>query len=180
MNEEQIINLLQMLIKKVDDNDNRVDELEKSIYTQILQPISELAQENDYKDWKDKYGYPLEDYAETMKSVEGPDYDLTRDAYNKAVEHEVKEDEMDDYVDGIVDELENQLSTLRDKLGLKQSDELTVTDNGNGETEVQVNGETVDPEEEKIEEENKPVPTEEEEIAEFENELNNYDKGEIK
>lgn len=185
--------------KKVDDglaeNDRQINELRTTVYDEIINPANEYiaGQEKEarFADFNDKYGDKLRPFNEDLSILEGSDFDAVRSAFDQydGYEGENKMEE-DAFVDALVEELGNKLSTIKQKLGVPEDTEIAVQETGDGEVEVVTeDGEVVassdgeekpeedvttvevteEPEEEDGEKEDDP-----DELAAFEEELKNY------
>lgn len=183
--------------QKVDDglaeNDRQINELRTTVYDEIINPANEYiaGQEKEarFADFNDKYGDKLRPFNDDLSILEGSDFDAVRSAFDQYDGYE-GEDKMEEdaFVDALVEELGNKLSTIKQKLGVPENTEIAVQETGDGEVEVVTeDGEVVassdgeekpvettvevteEPEEEDGEKEDDP-----EEIAAFEEELKNY------
>lgn len=171
--------------------DEKISNLETTLFEEIINPANEYIEETNknarFEDFNDKYGERLGAFSEPLKAIEGDDFDIVREAFDKYDEYdgEDKADE-DTYVDVIVDGLEKQIESIKEKLGIPANEPVTIEENGEGDVQVSTeDGEVIAesnedgeleptadelPEEEVIEEEEDDP----DEVAAFEEELKNY------
>lgn len=177
--------------------DERIDELERIFYDDILNPakkaLDEHIYEDEYSKFHDKYGERLDPYNEQLRAIEGEDFDLSRKAFDDYNDYEEKPD-MEEYVNLLIESVGNQLEEIKSKLGIDGEVSATVDENGEVSVEVkdedekieEKDGEVVEEEtkEEKVEEDDKPqivggtifdlVDSDPTEIEKFEKELEEY------
>lgn len=140
--------------------DERIEELEKTFYEDILEParkaLDERVYEDEYSKFHDSYGEKLDPYNEQLRAIEGEDFDLSRKAFDDYSSYEEKPD-LDEYVNALVETVGNQLKNIKDKLGIEG--DIIATVDEEGKVEVEVNDETVAEnkveEDVKVEDENK-------------------------
>lgn len=173
----------QMYEEYRDQMDERVHDLESTLYDEIINPTNEYIEETNrnarFDDFNNKYGEQLGSYNDALKVLEGDDFDLTRAAFDKYDSYE-GEDRPDEeaYVQALIEEVGNQLDAIKKGLGLPEDAEIEVKQTEDGETVVEVEGEDEGYEEvlastedeEPLEEEPEDDP---EEVAAFEEELKN-------
>lgn len=210
MNEKEIYEILSsykqaidMIIERLDQmdemyhqSDARVDELEKAVYEQVLNPINELIEEGEtnkrFDEFDNKYGEKLSAFNETLAPMEEEGFDLSRatfDAYDSIPEDQRPDEEA--YVNEVARVAEEKIAQIKEAFGIPSDTATEITDDGEGNVEVKVDedgdGEPETPvEETDVEEETKEEPEEEvgseeevkeddvddpEEIAKFEEEL---------
>lgn len=132
--------------------DERIEELEKTFYEDILEParkaLDERVYEDEYSKFHDSYGEKLDPYNEQLRAIEGEDFDLSRKAFEDYSSYEEKPD-LDEYVNALVETVGNQLKDIKDKLGIEGDIRATVDEEGK--VEVEVNDETIA--DDKVEEE---------------------------
>ena len=169
--------------------DERVHDLESTLYDEIINPTQDYINETNrnarFDDFNSKYGEQLGSYNDALRTLEGEDFDLTKSAFDKydELDEESRPDE-EEYVQAILEEVGSQLDALKRGLGLPSDAEIEVKQTEDGETVVEVEdeGETGEEEiastEDDIEDEEKNVEAPEEdeeddpeEIAAFEEEL---------
>lgn len=215
MSEEEIINYLNSLRdaiidgakvikdleKKVDEyisaNDEKVNELKSTLYEQIIDPANEYIAEMDRNDrfeqFNEKHGEKLSPFNEELSALEGDDFDIVRTAFD-AYDNYEGDDRMDEdeYVDKLIEQVEQKLSDIKEKLGIPADKDISVQENEDGGVDVVTeDGDVVastEDEEELVEEEdgdevtddeedetleitNEPEEDDPEEVAAFEEEL---------
>ena len=179
MNEEEIINYLRSLRdaivegaetiknleKKVDEyisaNDEKVNELKSTLYEQVIDPANEYIAEMDRNDrfnqFNERHGEKLSPFNEELSALEGDDFDIVRtafDAYDNYEGDDIMDE--DEYVDQLVEQVEQKLSDIKEKLGIPADTDVAVQETEDGGVEVVTeDGEVVastDDEEESLEE----------------------------
>lgn len=197
---------LDFLINKVDEmdkmyedyrdqSDERIHKLESTLYDEIINPtkayIDETNKNARFEDFSSKYGDKLGAFNDSLSAIDGEDVDLTKSAFDKydSLPEEDRPDE-EAYVESIISEVGSQIDAIKKGLGLPDDAEVTVTQDEDGNTTVEADGEVVASEntEEVVTEEetdtnnddgSKKVAEENEEddpeeVAAFEEELKNY------
>lgn len=171
-----------------DQTDERIHELESTLYDEIINPTQEYIDETNrnarFDDFNSKYGEQLGSYNDALRSLEGEDFDLTKSAFDKydSYEGEDKPDE-EAFVQALIQEVGSQLDAIKRGLGLPADADVEIKEE-DGEVEVVADGEVVategeeTPVEEPTEDLSKEVAEEEpeddpEEVAAFEEELKN-------
>jgi hypothetical protein len=212
-NEKELYEVLQafkgaldFLINKVDEmdkmyedyrdqSDERMHKLESTLYDEIINPtkayIDETNKNARFEDFSSKYGDKLGAFNDSLSAIDGEEVDLTKSAFDKydSLPEEDRPDE-EAYVDSIISEVGSQIDAIKKGLGLPEDAEVTVTQDEDGNTTVEADGEVVASEntEETVTEENdtnnedgsEEVAEENEEednpeeVAAFEEELKNY------
>lgn len=136
--------------------DERIDELERVFYDDILNPakkaLDEHIYEDEYSKFHDQYGERLDPYNEQLRAIEGEDFDLSRKAFDDYNAYEEKPD-MEEYVNLLVDSVGKQLEEIKEKLGIEGEVKATVDEDG--EVKLEVEEETSEPKEETVEGEEK-------------------------
>ena len=131
--------------------DERMDELEKTFYEDILEParkaLDERIYEDEYSKFHEQYGEKLDPYNEQLRAIEGEDFDLSRKAFDDYSSYEEKPN-VEEYVDALVETVGNQLKDIKDKLGIEGEIKATVDEEGK--VEVDLDEETA--KEDKVEE----------------------------
>jgi hypothetical protein len=168
--------------------------LESTLYDEIINPtkayIDETNKNARFEDFSSKYGDKLGAFNDSLSAIDGEEVDLTKSAFDKydSLPEEDRPDE-EAYVDSIISEVGSQIDAIKKGLGLPEDAEVTVTQDEDGNTTVEADGEVVASEntEETVTEENdtnnedgSEVAEENEEednpeeVAAFEEELKNY------
>jgi hypothetical protein len=177
-----------------DQSDERMHKLESTLYDEIINPtkayIDETNKNARFEDFSSKYGDKLGAFNDSLSAIDGEEVDLTKSAFDKydSLPEEDRPDE-EAYVDSIISEVGSQIDAIKKGLGLPEDAEVTVTQDEDGNTTVEADGEVVASEntEETVTEENdtnnedgSEVAEENEEednpeeVAAFEEELKNY------
>lgn len=138
--------------------DERIEELEKTFYEDILEParkaLDERVYEDEYSKFHEQYGEKLDPYNEQLRAIEGEDFDLSRKAFDDYSSYEDKPN-VDEYVNALVETVGNQLKDIKDKLGIEG--EIRATVDEEGEVEVEVDKETATEDKAEIKDEEKEV-----------------------
>ena len=198
---------LDFLINKVDEmdkmyedyrdqSDERMHKLESTLYDEIINPtkayIDETNKNARFEDFSSKYGDKLGAFNDSLSAIDGEDVDLTKSAFDKydSLPEEDRPDE-EAYVESIISEVGSQIDAIKKGLGLPEDAEVTVTQDEDGNTTVEADGEVVASEntEEVVTEEETDTNNDDgsdevaeddeeednpEEVAAFEEELKNY------
>ena len=196
-----LMNIVDEMDKMYEDYKSQADErmhkLESTLYDEIINPTKEYIDETNrnarFEDFNSKYGEKLGSFNDSLSAIDGEDVDLTKSAFDKydSLPEEDRPD-ADEYVESIIAEVGSQIDAIKKGLGLPEDAEVTVTQDGDGNTVVEADGEVVEAEGAESEEE---APAEEndtniedgseevaeedeednpEEVAAFEEELKNY------
>lgn len=192
----QVNEHLAQVEKKLDESiastDEKVNELKTTVYDEIINPaneyISEQEKEARFDDFNEKYGDKLRPFNDDLSSLEGSDYDLVRDAFDRYDSFEGDKMGEDEFVEALIGQLGDKLSEIKRKLGVPEDTDIAVQETGDGEVEVVTeDGEVVassdekgeEPEEEETTVEVTDLPEDEDkdddpdEVAAFEEELKN-------
>lgn len=141
---------LDMIIERVDQMDQmmhqydeRVDELEKNLYEQVLNPLNDLVEEGEknarFDEFDNKYGEKLSAYNDTLAPMEEEGFDLSRatfDAYDSLPEDERPDEEA--YVNEVARVAEEKISQIKEAFGIPSDTATEITDDGEGSVEVKV------------------------------------------
>lgn len=209
MNENEIYEILEsyrqaldFLVEKVDGlvQENmamkeQLGGLEQVLYEGILSPAKEAIdnaeREDRFEDFNSKYGEQLGGYNGQLAPIEGEDFDLTRTAFDNydSIPDEEKPDS-DEYVNALIAQVDEQINSIKEALGLPEDTEVEVKQDENGNTEITADGETIaseeetsdgtekeveeKPDEEEVEEEEEEKVDDPEELAALEEELKGY------
>lgn len=172
--------------KKVDENfaenDKQINELRSVVYDEIINPANEyiVGQEKEarFDDFNEKYGEKLRPFNEDLSALEGDDFDVVREAFDKYDDFEGDKMGEDEYVEALVEQLGDKLSSIKAALGVPEDTEIAVEQTEDGETVVKTeDGEVVASTEDEATEGEAPEEGEAEddpeEVAAFEEELKN-------
>lgn len=141
---------LDRMDKMYEDNRNQMDErlhdLENTVYEDIIGTTQDYIDEQDknsrFEDFNSKYGEKLSAFNGALKPLEGEDFDLTKSTFDAYDEMEEKPDE-GAFVDSVIEEVSNQIAAIKKGLGIPEDAEVTVTQDGEGNTQVEADGEVV-------------------------------------
>lgn len=183
MDTEKLLEAINLLNTKLDALSTRVDELDATIFDDLLNPMNEYVVNREHEDGVNAFGekYPsIAEAGEDYKALYGTD--LASDIYD-AYQPYKEEYEEDSFVSEALRAIKEEIDNIKTKLGVKV-EVKEVDKDGDGTAETL---EVTDKEEEKAEPEEKevkePEETEEkeeetidspEEIAEFEKSLEQY------
>ncbi len=142
----ELMTLVKGFMNKIDEQNKKIENLEKSIYEDFLGPA-----EQNFKDWdhstrlgefKEKYKDTFtEGLCNSCKKVEGDEeFDLPTKIFDDYEALEDKSVEEEEYVATVVANLKEQLDTLKETLN---ADTVEVTQDATGETEVVADGDKV-------------------------------------
>lgn len=192
----QSINYFQEFEKKIDESiantdkrfsetDEKINELKKTVFEQIIDPANAYLDEMDKNErfdaFNEKYGEKLRPFNDELSALEGEDFDIVRSAFDQYDGYEGEKMGEDEYVEALVAEVGKKLDSIKKSLGLSPDTEIAVEQTEDGETVVTTeDGDVIGGEEEKVEApveeevevEEEPVD-DPEEIAAFEEELKN-------
>lgn len=161
------------LEQKVDENfaenDRQINELRTTVYDEIINPANEYiaGQEKEarFADFDEKYGEKLRPFNEDLSALEGEDYDVVRDAFDKYDDFEGDKMGEDEYVEALVGELGNKLDAIKKAFGVPEDTEIAVEQKEDGETVVTTeDGEVIASTEEEEGDEELPKEEEEEDV----------------
>ena len=126
--------------KEKESLSKRLETLELTLYEEILKPANDYIEETNknarFDDFNEKYGERFSEFAEPLKALEGDDYDIVREAFNKYDDFEGEKADVDTYVETLVEELGSQLSQIKEALGIPADTEIAVEETPEGEVEV--------------------------------------------
>lgn len=188
----QVNEHLAQVEKKLDESiastDEKVNALKTTVYDEIINPANEYisGQEKEarFDDFNEKYGDKLRPFNEDLSTLEGSDYDLVRDAFDRYDSFEGDKMGEDEFVEALIGQLGDKLSEIKRKLGVPEDTEIAVEQTEDGETVVttedgevvaSTEGEAPEDEapEEEAEDEKGEAEDDPEEVAAFEEELKN-------
>lgn len=188
------------LIERVDAQDGMIqavrekaENTEHLIFDEVINPAKAEMEQQIYnaglEDFSNRYGEKLNGYNDKLRPIEGEDFDIMKQAYDgyNSIEGEKPDEAL--YIDELVKIVDKQLDDIRAAIGAPADAEVSVTQDEDGETKVEVDGQEVNSEaaepevkdvEEKTEEEIVDSDDEEasdpEELAALEKELLKYAK----
>lgn len=137
--------------EKVDEGiaeaDKRINELHKVVYDEIINPANEyigkMDREARFDDFNEKYGERLGSLNDELSAIEGDDYDIVRDAFDQYDSYEGDKPDEDEFVNALVEAVGNQLSQIKEKLGIAPNADIEVKQDEDGNTVVESEGEVV-------------------------------------
>lgn len=140
----QLVDRVKELEKKVDDSiastDKKVNDLTSTVYDEIINPANEYiaGQEKEarFDDFNEKYGEKLRPFNEDLSALEGDDFDVVREAFDKYDDFEGDKMGEDEYVEALVEQLGDKLSSIKAALGVPEDTEIAVEQTEDGETVV--------------------------------------------
>ena len=187
MNDQELVQVLQGFKEALDylheQNkalNDKIDELSAVLYDDILSPVQDAItfaqKEEGYNKFNEAYGEKLKPYASEYAALYNGN-DIARDVYDTYNEHS---DEYDEalFVDEAIKSIAATIQETKEKLGIPAEQKVEVTETEDGGVEIEV-------EEPKTEMEGKPeVEVEDkeedidspEEVAAFEAELEKFKK----
>jgi len=140
----QVVDRVKELEKKVDDSiastDKKVNDLTSVVYDEIINPANEYiaGQEKEarFDDFNEKYGEKLRPFNEDLSALEGDDFDVVREAFDKYDDFEGDKMGEDEYVEALVEQLGDKLSSIKSALGVPEDTEIAVEQTEDGGTIV--------------------------------------------
>lgn len=140
----EVVDKINELEKKVDDNqasaDEKINDLTSTVYDEIINPANEYIagqeKESRFEDFDEKFGEKLRPFNEDLSALEGEDYDVVRDAFDKYDDFEGDKMGEDEYVEALVDELGNKLDAIKKAFGVPEDTEIAVQETEGGDVEV--------------------------------------------
>ena len=167
---EKIDYLDKMIENFKEENDERIHEIESTLYDEIINPTKEYIEEAEktarFNEFDSKYGDKLRPFNEPLSVLEGEDFDIVRSAFDKYDSFEGEKADQDTYVERIIEEVGKQLDAIKKGLGLPEDAEIEVKQTEDGETVVEVEDEDHGDDEEVIASTEGDEPAEEEEPLE--------------
>ena len=187
MDTEKLLEAINLLNTKLDALSTRVDELDATIFDDLLNPMNEYVVNREHEDGVNAFGekYPsIAEAGEDYKALYGTD--LASDIYD-AYQPYKEEYEEDSFVSEALRAIKEEIDNIKTKLGVKvEVKEVDKDGDGTAETlEVTDKEEEKEPEEkdvftvkivhkEEVKEEKEETIDSPEEIAEFEKSLEQY------
>lgn len=108
---------------------NSLDALKVSLAENLFNPIQDEYEKNVYndglKEFSDKYSERLKPFEAKLKSIEGPDFDIVKQSFDGVVGR--NDISQDDYVDALVNKIDEQLKPIADAFGVKPEEVESVT-----------------------------------------------------
>lgn len=139
-------------LEELEAKGQKVDELEARLENEIIQPTIEKIkhdeEEADFENFHNNYGERLDKYSDMLKSIEGDDFDASREAWKGWKEYEAPEgftkpESADGYIDAFVNVIENKIEEIKKALNLPEDAVVEVKADEDGVT-LEVEGKEVD------------------------------------
>lgn len=147
------------LIERADAQDDMIkaiqektDSTERLIFDEVINPAKAEMEKQIYdaglEDFSSRYSDKLGGYNDKLRSIEGDDFDIMKQAYDgyNSIEGEKPDEAM--YVEELVKVVDKQLDDIRQAIGAPADAEVAVKQDENGETVVEVDGKEVSEESE--------------------------------
>lgn len=124
--------------KRFEACDERLNNLDEVVFDQIIGATKRIIQdaetEEDFKRFAETYGEKFNPYIDTLKKIEGEDFDFARKAYSglQDMRKEFEGQEIDEgaYVDSLIESITLQIKELKKNLGVAPEEEVTVSSEG--------------------------------------------------
>lgn len=118
----------------------KIDAVNDTLVNQIINPSIEAYNEEQYNDFNSKYGDQLSKYDKAIQSAQNnPDYSSSREAWNELQnlpENERENIDLDAYVSGVEQGLDEYVSGIKSALGLPDDTAIEVKADEAGNVEV--------------------------------------------
>lgn len=187
---------INMLIERIDAQDSMVNalkeqtsSLEKMVFDDVINPAKQAMEEEIYnsklKAFGETYADKFNGYNDTLKPIEGEDFDIVKQAFDgyNAIEGEKPEESV--YIDELLKSVDAQIDEIRKAIGVPEDVKIEIKSEGDGsepkievEKEIDAKGAEVEKEEPKVDSTEDEVIIEEdeeqsdpEELAKYEEEL---------
>lgn len=130
----------------------KLDSLENTVIHEILEPAVEAsnkaAYDRDLEDYKGRYSEKVNPYLDRIKAVEDEDFDFWKNTYDGWKDYEADKGESalneEEYLDSVLNKVKNQLEAIKDAM---DASEIEMKVDGDGNAQLDVDGETVATEE---------------------------------
>ena len=136
------------ILAKLDNLNERMNILEKTIYEEVMKPAQEAFDRFDHDerlaDFTSRNGEKLSAFNDKLKAIEGPDFDLTSKAFEDYDSLEEKPEE-GEYVEALVAKVSEQLDAIAEAFGAKEVEVVAeqLTEDAPTEVEVKADGEVI-------------------------------------
>lgn len=155
---KEAIDLLLIKVQNLEERAKIAEEGLKSLETKFIEEIYEPAKQafdeavdnENFRQFSEKYSEKLSPYADQINAVEGGDFDIMRNLYDEYNSMEVEEGQekmsQDEYIEKIIPHIEEQLNTIRKKLGVETLEVKVEDSTGDGKAdaiEIKADGEEV-------------------------------------
>lgn len=130
----------------------KLDSLENTVIHEILEPAVEAsnkaAYDRDLEDYKGRYSEKVNPYLDRIKAVEDEDFDFWKNTYDGWKDYEADKGESalneEQYLDSVLNKVKTQLEAIKDAM---DASEIEMKVDGDGNAQLDVDGETVATEE---------------------------------
>ena len=130
----------------------KLDSLENTVIHEILEPAVEAsnkaAYDRELEDYKGRYSEKVSPYLDRIKAVEDEDFDFWKNTYDGWKDYEADKGESalneEQYLDSVLNKVKNQLEAIKDAM---DASEIEMKVDGDGNAQLDVDGETVATEE---------------------------------
>lgn len=127
---------------------SRIESLEDTVINGIINPAHEAAEkaayDRDLEEFKGRYSEKIDPYLDKIKAVEGDDFDIYKTAFDGYKDYKEKNGENALEEDGYIDELLSGITSQLEKVKeLINAENIEVSQDENGNTEIKADGETV-------------------------------------
>lgn len=185
---------INMLIERIDAQDSMVNalkeqtsSLEKMVFDDVINPAKQAMEEEIYNSKLNAFGETYADkfngYNDTLKPIEGEDFDIVKQAFDgyNAIEGEKPEESV--YIDELLKSVDAQIDEIRKAVGIPEDVKVEIKSEGDGsepkievEKEIDVKGAEVEKEEPKVDSTEDEVIIEEDEEQSNPDELAKYEE----
>lgn len=182
---DQLIEAVQTVVAKVDEQQARLDELDSALYDGLIGPANDAIAQNEYdnalSDFRAKYAEKLGPFENAAKAIEGDDdFDIYKQAFDAYNDNDY-DFSPDEYIDKLTSSLTEQVNHIKEVVaeveGVKPED-VHVEVEGNGEGGVEVEVESEEDHKEEMETTAEEGETKEELDDRVETEVDHSDEGE--
>lgn len=132
-------NIINVLVERVTALEKRTSELDEVLFDDILNPAKAAMNKADYDAFKERYTESLSPLENSVKAIEGDDFDIYKTAKDGFAESDI-EDEAE-YVDAFVESVKGQLDEIKNALGV---DKVEIVSEPNGEVEVKADDKPIE------------------------------------
>jgi hypothetical protein len=144
---DQLIEAVQTVVAKVDEQQARIDELDSALYDGLIGPANDAIAQNEYdnalSDFRAKYAEKLGPFENAAKAIEGDeDFDIYKQAFDAYNDNDY-DFSPDEYIDKLASSLTEQVNHIKEVVaeveGVKPEDvHVEVEGNEEGGVEVEV------------------------------------------
>lgn len=183
---DQLIEAVQTVVAKVDEQQARLDELDSALYDGLIGPANDAIAQNEYdnalSDFRAKYAEKLGPFENAAKAIEGDDdFDIYKQAFDAYNDNDY-DFSPDEYIDKLTNSLTEQVNHIKEVVaeveGVKPEDVHVEVEGGEegGEPKVEVEVESEKDHKEEMETAAKEGETKEELDDRVETEVDHSDE----